>query len=459
MPSNGQQAMESSGRTRRALVGTLSMLGARGFALAASFVSIGLLSRSLSPEAFGLWSILSSLAFFGSSLDLGLGQGMRNELAVLAARRGEAENERNIFFSVLYGLTGFAVVGIAILVVARPLVPWASWLGAQGTEVADLVPSAAVIVASLFVLSMPLNLNVAGFLAYQEANRRSAFDVLQSSFLLVAVVLFASRSSFTVFISAYYGLYDMAAFAGLLFFIRSRGWTAPRLELLRVIRTIRPLVVSSIRFWLLGISAVLIFSSDPIIAAKVLGLAEAGDFSVVQKLFTLLITIHFTVLTPLWSAYTHAAERDDWAWIESALKRSLAITTLLVGLGTAALVLFSRPLLRVWVGHEIHQTGLVLALAGWAGVYAIANCYSVVLNGLGHIRRQTSLAVGAAVLNWPLSLWLGKTFGAQGIVEATIIVLVPVAVSNYLQVRAILRAKRPTSNQSRQPVDADRLDN
>lgn len=423
------------------MIGTASMLGARGFALVASFVSIAIASRSLSPDAFGLWSILSSFAFFAATFDLGLGQGMRNRLAALAARPGAEDEEQDLFFSVLYGLALVAVVAIAAIVILGRVVPWTSWLGAEHSELADVVPLVATIVAALFVLNIPLNLNGPGFLAYQEAHRRSAFDVLQATFLLVAVVTLAGNTSFVSFIASYYGLYDLVALVGLAFFIRSRGWSWPRVRLANVLAMVRPLLVSSLRFWLLGISALLVFTTDPIIAARVLGLAEAGEFSVVQKMFTVLITIHFTVLTPLWSAYTHAAENGDWPWIDQAIKRSLTATVLLVGLGAALLVLFSRPILKLWVGQEIEDLSLVLALAVWASTFAIANCYSVVLNGLNRIGRQTTLAVIGAMVNWPLSLWLGRRFGAQGIIEGSIIVVLPTALSNHLQVRAILREK------------------
>lgn len=435
------QSGEDSGLSRRVMIGTASMLGARGFALAASFLSIAVASRRLSPDAFGLWSILSSFAFFGATFDLGLGQGMRNRLATLAARPGDGHEERNLFFAVLYALTGLTLVSLAVIVIIGRVLPWASWLGAQGSELADIVPLVATIVAALFVLNIPLNLNGPGFLAYQEANRRSAVDVVQSAFLLVAVITLAGNTSFVSFIASYYILFDGVALLGLVFFIRSRGWSWPSIRLSSVVAMVRPLLVSSLRFWLLGVSALLIFTTDPIIAGRVLGLAEAGDFNVVQKLFTVLITVHFTVLTPLWSAYTRAAENDDWAWIDRALKRSLALTVLLVGLGALALVLLSRPILRFWVGREIDDISLVLALGVWASTFAIANCYSVLLNGLNQTRRQTILAVAGAIVNWPLSLWLGRRFGAQGIVEGTILVVLPAAISNYLQVRAILREK------------------
>lgn len=443
----------SAERSRRAFLGSVSMLGARGFGFATSFLAIGIVSRSLSREEFGLWSVFSSFAFFGASFDFGLGQAMRNRLTALRARPGNDADERHLFFAVLYALITFSMVVLLALVLAAPFIPWTEWLAAGNAPFAESVPLLATLVAGFYLISMPLNLNIAAFLAYQEANRRSAFDVLQSALVLAAAIVFAGRTSFGSFLFSYYFVYDVAAAVALVFFIRSRAWSWPGLVCTKILRQVRPILGSSLRFWLLGVAAMLLLSSDPLIAARVLGLAEAGDFNVVQKLFAVLLTVHFTVLTPLWSAYAHAAENGDWAWIDHTLKRSLAITGLLIGVGAAALLGLSGPILRAWVDRDVSHPSLAVALAVWAAVYAVTNCYSVVLNGLGNIGRQTVLAVGAALLNWPLSLWMGRRFGAQGIVEATIIVLLPTLVSNHLQVHRILKARlRPTVESRVQPV-------
>lgn len=433
-----------SALTSRVLRGTLSMLGARGFALAASFVSIGLVARALTPDAFGLWSVLSSLAFLGAGFDLGLGQGMRHQLASLAARPGRDEPAQRLFFSVLYALVGVAAVLVTALLALGPAAPWASWLNAEGSAVAGAVATSAIVVGALFMVSTPLNLNVAGFLSYQEADRRSAFDVVQSVFLLASVVIFAGRTPLTTFMASYYGLYDLAALLGLVYFLRRRGWSWPRLGLREVRATLRPILGSSVRFWLLGTASLLLFSSDPFIATRVVGLAGAGDFNVMQKLFMVLVSIHLTVLTPLWSAYTHAAENDDWAWITRALRRSLSVTALIFVGGGLALAAVADPVLRLWVGRDVHDGELILSLVVWAALFALTGCFGVVLNGLNRTRLQTALYVVAAVANWPVSLWLGARLGAPGIVVGSSLVIAPIAMSNYLQVRSILRHRSAT---------------
>lgn len=103
------------------------------------------------------------------------------------------------------------------------------------------------------------------------------------------------------------------------------------------------------------------------------------------------------------------------------------------------LALFPGPLLRFWVGREIDDPRLIASFVACTAVFAVINCYSVLLNGLGRLRRQTALAGSAAVLHWPVSLWLGSTMGAAGITLGTVAVILPLGVSNILEVRSVFK--------------------
>jgi O-antigen/teichoic acid export membrane protein len=430
-------------RTRAVVIGTASMLTSRVVTFASSFLTIAIVSRALRPEAFGLWTVLSTLAFFGSSFDFGLGQGMRNRLSALAARESrDREAERRLFFAVLFSVIGLSSVLLLGLLLSSPLIPWVGVLHAERSSLVAQIPVIATAVAGLFVVSMTLNLGGVGFLAYQEAGIRSAFDVLQSALTLLAAAVLASRASLTVFVIAFYVALDVALLAALVFFLKRRRWNWLWLRPRAIASEVRSILSSSLSFWLLGVSYLLVFSMDPIIAARVLGLSGAGEFSVVQRLFILLITVHFTVLTPLWSAYSHAAETGDWPWIESALKRSLAITVGFVALGGSVLLVSAPTILGLWIGKSLEDRGFLVTLALWAGMYAILNCYSVLLNGLSKMRWQNFFLASAALLNWPVSLWLGHRYGASGIVGGTIVVLLPLLLSNGIQVHYTLRRNR-----------------
>lgn len=432
-------------RSRQVLIGAAAMMAARLVNLLSSFVIIGILTRQLDRERFGLWAVVGTLVFFAGNFDFGLGQELKNRLAAMAARSETRSDEHreaaDLFFATLTFLAGFVALLAVVVVAVGPWLPWAAWLGVTDSALAERTPLLIVSVACLLLLNLPLTLGTSGFLAYQEAHLRSLLDALQAIALTVTVFALASRLPIDDFIVLYYVVFDVVALVALVAFLKRRAWRVPRLSARTILARVRGLVVPSLNFWVLGFAAMLIFSTDPVIAARVLGIAQAGDFSVVQKMFTFLIGLHFTVLTPLWSAYTHAAALDDWAWIRRALGRSLLVTFGLFVVGGAALVVLHPALLKVWTGRAIVDAPLIVAMVAWAGVYGLINCLSVLLNGLGNIKEQLALIVFAAVVHWPLSTALGERFGAVGIVVGTVVSILPLALGNTKVVYDLLRRR------------------
>ncbi len=407
------------------------MLAARLVALASGFVVLGVLGRTLSREDFGFWLVLSSLLSFAMILDFGLGQAMRNELAVLASGQDTRDRAELLFLSVLLTLGAVALTAALLLLTAFLLLP------------ADMLPAGEAAVGALgsvtlLILLIPLNLNLVGFLAYGEVGLRSRFEVLQSVLLLVVVLALAHRLSVGGLALVYYGALDVIALAALLAFVRRRRWPWVRPTITGVLSVLRSLVRTGLRFWVLAIAAVVVSASAPLIAARTLGLAEAGDFSAIQRLFALLIAVHLTALTPLWSAYTAADHLGDGAWVRTSFRRSLLLTGAVLIIASIGLGIFARPFLILWLGRDIYQPVTILALLAWAVVVTITNCCSVLLNGLGRLRRQALLLGLGAMVHWPLSLWLGAALGGPGIVLGMILSVLPAMVGSALEVRAVL---------------------
>lgn len=419
------------------------MLAARLLSVLVSLVSVGLLTRQLGRDEFGLWSVIGVFVGFAGSFDFGLGQGMRNRLAVLAARdEGTGQEQQELFFSVLAFLAGLALIAALLIGSLSLLVPWAAVLGVRAPALIGPAHAATTAVVVLLLLNLPLTLNLAGFLAYQEAAHRSVFDALQSLALLLGVLLFARTLPIAQFIGAYYVLFDLAALVALAAFIRRRGWSVVLLPWRVVISNVRAVAGSSLLFWLLGTAAITLFTADPLIAARVAGIGRAGDFSVLQKIVVLLITVHFTVLTPLWSAYTQAGENQDWLWILRSFRRSVMITVLLFSSGGIAAIYLHSPLLKIWTGREINEPSLMISLCVWATVFAWINCFSVLLNSLNNILLQTFVIVICSIIHIFISFTLGRYFGIIGVVWGSILSLLPLALSNTWQVFGIFAKKR-----------------
>ena len=116
--------------------------------------------------------------------------------------------------------------------------------------------------------------------------------------------------------------------------------------------------------------------------------------------------------------------------------RRLAGTLILClfGVGGLLAIWLHGPVLKIWTGRDLTDTGLMTALVIWAALYAWINCFSVLLNGLNLIRLQTVVTLVSAGIHITLSIFLGQKFGLQGILWGSIISLIPMAISNTWQV-------------------------
>lgn len=428
-------------RTQTVVLGSVSLLAGQGVTVGSNLLVTAFLSRWLPAEQFGLWTVILSISALCVHLDFGMGQGLRNHLAALAASPGNAASgaARHAFLAVLATqvaiASALALLGIGAVLAGAPVL---QGVGGAGAALPPSSPAVLALVVLLLAAGVPTNLGGWGLYAYQESHVRSAFDSARAVLLLAAALACARLVDFWALVAAYYLVAVVAGVLATAEFLRRRRWGFTFL-VERPLAVVRRLGRNSFMFWVLGASTTLIATLTSLVASKVVGLGEAGNYRIAQQMFSLLTLVHFTVLTPLWSAYTQAAHAGDWAWLRRSFTRSRWMTVLIFGGGGAFFLVASPLVFRLWVGKNVASRSVIAWFGAWAFVTGWNNCYSVLLNGLSRIRRQAFWSVVAAVACGPVCLALGSWLGVQGILIGLIACSVPFLLSNVLEVRAALR--------------------
>jgi O-antigen/teichoic acid export membrane protein len=423
-------------RTRRVVLGSFALLASRAGSVAAGIVLTGLVARYLSPAEFGLWAVLTGLPAIAWSLDLGLGNALRNRLAGLGAELGADGEGRRYFFSAARACAVLAACLAFLVLALAAMAPWQRML--QPPPEAVVTWAMACVGAALALsFQLPLGMGAFGFYAYQETHVNAAFQAARDFFALAAVGVFAALGArLGGLVGAYFVVLLAVSAASFRLFVARRGWSwmaPPWKDVWRVVVELAP---TSGYFFLLQVSSAVILYTDTILVTKVAGLAAAGEYALVQKLFLLLIVAQFFILTPLWSAYTQASARGDRAWMRKALSLSFTMTSLLCGGGAVLLWLGGPLIIRLWTGKTIAYGSLFPVMALWAGVYGLCNCFSVFLNALGRLKRQALLGAAGALANIPLALWLGGLWGPVGVCWAGLISMAPAFINNPLEALA-----------------------
>jgi O-antigen/teichoic acid export membrane protein len=196
-------------------------------------------------------------------------------------------------------------------------------------------------------------------------------------------------------------------------------------------------------FFVIQIAVLLIFTVDNYIILQTLGTKQVSIYNIVFKLFSI-FTIGFgIIISPMWSAFTEANEKNDLVWMKAAIKK-LNLIFLAIILGLSIMLFIYQDILDLWLpvnNRIVPPFNLIFAFFLFISISIWNNIYAFFLNGLGIVKLQMVTAIIGAFLNIPLALYFikGLNLGLSGVVYSMCISLVlfsilgPIITYNYLK--------------------------
>jgi O-antigen/teichoic acid export membrane protein len=406
---------------------------------------IALLARVYAREEFGVWVAITSMTAVLVTSDFGIGNALRNKLAWLAAK-GEKGNDdaREYFLSVLYCFLLAAIVLSIGVVIGGRFVPL-QMLFRTSNVVLRLAGAEILTVAQvIFLLGIPLGLGPVMFFAYQETNWSAAFGVAYG--LSGAVVVFGLALIGQSIVSTAIG-YFLAGLVvttiGTVVFLIRRRWNPLRVTPRLILPRVWGLLSLGLRFAAIQVSGAFIYNAATLVTSATIGVGDAAEYNLVQKLYTFAIGLYLGLYNPLWSAYADAAHRDDWNWCERTLKRTLVLTAVIFGGFAVFVTMFGNSLLKVMAGGQYISQRLLFALLGlWALCHILWSCVMAFLTAVERINMMAILTVICAGLFVPIGGILGKRLGIVGIAVASVVVLAPLAILGHITAFRVVRRAR-----------------
>jgi O-antigen/teichoic acid export membrane protein len=435
-----RRLFEGQERTVAAKQNILGLFVLRGTSSAVNILLVPMTLAYLDQTRYGVWIVLSSILGWVSFMDIGLGNGLRNEFT-----RALALNDRLLarrLISTTYLLVAVIAVALFFLfLLCRPFLDWASILNAPP----ELEGELAVLSVFVFLfLTTRLVFGLIGtiLIADQKPALSALLEVAVNVLSLGAVMflsLMVRRSLFWLgfSVSAFATLVPLAA--NIWFFRTRYRDLRPSLAHVELAQG-HSLAGTGIQFFALQLAGIVLFASSNLIISRVFGSPQVVPYNVAFKFYGVGLAVFTVLLTPFWSAFTDAYARGDSAWIARSLrslKRFWGILTVCLVLMT----LVANHVYRLWVGSEVEvpillsvTTALYVSIVAWSSIFA----YFV--NGLGKIRLQLWVAMGIAVCFVPLALFLASVpwLGSAGVVLATCLCLLPGCVIFPLQTKKLL---------------------
>lgn len=401
----------------------------KGIALLVSFFStpafIGYFDNDV---VLGVWYTLLSVLTWVLSFDLGIGNGIRNNL-VKAFSENDEKEARSIISS---GLFSIVVAGALIFAVGAAVISFADVNELFNVSIG--VISQETLKLSVFFVFLAICLRFALtfvsslFYALQLSAINDLLTLAVGVFQLVFALVFRFGSAEEALLrasEAYAVIANVPLFAaGIILFFTKLKNVKPKFGYITKEHCKKVLSVGGM-FFLCQIFYMLIVNTNEFFITRFFSPELTTEYSFYYKITSVLSMAVTLAMTPVWSVVTKALAEKDFAWIKKLYGKIKIFGAIAVVL-QFAVIPFLQPLMDLWLGEGkvavTYSRAAIFAFFG--GAFAYSGMLSSIVCGMGKVKLQ-AIAFGAgAAVKIVFSVFAGKLgFGWESVVLCNAIVL------------------------------------
>jgi O-antigen/teichoic acid export membrane protein len=432
----------SSIRNKKINKNILLSLPIKGGSMFANLLLVSTTIKFVNPFEYGIWLTISSIIAWFSISDIGFGHGLRNKFT-------ETVSNQNHKLARIYVSTTYIVLSISITIIwiiftiVNQYIDWTIILNSDPSLKEEL-SKVVFIIFSFFALQFILRLVQTVLTAYHEPVKAAGFNLIGNIFVIIFIYLLMLNNitGSLVILAFVTGVFQVIILLGASFWYYSRDLKIYRPSIKYFdFSKIRELMNLGVKFFVIQISAILIFQFTNIIIANLLGSEHVTIYNISYKYFAIPATVSSIIVTPLWSAFTDAYSKKDFGWMKKVNKKTNYLI-LLVMVGMLVFYFLSDYSYHIWIGDSVNiskdvsffmMINLILA--------TIWQIKIVLLNGIGKLKIQLWTNIILCFLFIPIAVLLGKIFELKGIILASILVNIVYCIIIPFQLRQILNQK------------------
>lgn len=418
---------ERNPKTYQVYKQTFYLFAIKGASAIINFLMVPLLLSYLSNEQYGIWITLASFVVWFSFFDVGLGNGLRNKLAESLAKK-QREEARSYVSSAYFIISALVVILILGFLLINGLVKWEILLNDRAYSREYLARLTGILYPLFFIRFI---FQIIGVVLLSDLKPASnSLLTMISDFISLISIYAISKTMATSMMAvavATAGSYLAVYFVGSLFYY-SNGYRylLPSIKLVSK-KKIKEICHLGIKFFLIQIAVILIFSSSNLLITQLFGPEMVTPYNVSFKYFSALLMIYNILITPYWSAFTDAYTRGDVMWIEQRIKKLERIARYFTFF-CIVMISVSQIIIRLWTGGKVKipfSTSLLM------GIFFIINIcvspYISFLNGVGKVKIQVIYSIAIIAIYAPLAIWLSKEYnlGITAVVLSICICMLP----------------------------------
>lgn len=403
-----------------------------------SYLYVPMVLNYLGVEKYGVWSTILTILSWISYFDIGIGNGLRNKLTNSITKK-DGYGRQLVSSAYAFIATIMTVVTIAFSIVAI-FMDWNKIFGVNdiSENLTAVVIISVIFIAINFVLSICKNV----LFALQKAANVSIMELSTQIINVVGVFIATHLMSGNLFVMA--TIYGIAMVSVNL--VASIIIYKKNLDLCPGIRFVdftvgKDLTELGIKFFVIQICALVLFTTDSLIISYLYGAAEVTPYSTINKIFNLIIGVYAAMLSPVWSAVAKTKAEKNYVYLRNMIKK-LNIIMLILAIVAVGMGAFCRPIMKIWLQKELNfTTSLIVFGVAYCILTNWCNTYAYVSNGLELMKVSIITAVIQAMVNIPASLFFAKFLHMKsaGVLAGTVFsmmiaaVVQPIAVHNTIK--------------------------
>ena len=308
------------GRTVKAKKNIIASFSIKGVSIIIGFLMIRITLNYLDQTKYGIWLTLTSFLTWFSFFEIGLGGGLRNKLA-------ESLANKDYELGMSYVSTTYAILGIIISVVGITFffgnffIDWTLILNTDknlGKELSLL----ALIVFGFFFLQFVLKLVSIVLVADQRPAIADSFGPIGNLISLIAIyILTITTKGSLIYLGWVLSISPIVILivATIYFYSGDYKHITPSIKYVEF-KYAKDLLNLGFKFFLIQISALIMFQSSNIIIAQFFGPDEVTPFNLAYKLFSVILMVFTIVMSPFTAAFTEAWVKKEIDWIKNTVK-------------------------------------------------------------------------------------------------------------------------------------------
>lgn len=433
----------------------IGAFGVKGLSLLVSLFTMPAYIRFFDNQAaLGLWFTVLSVLNWILNFDLGIGNGLRNNLTRTVTQKDNSETKKYLS-SAYISIGGLCVLISLVFIFAFNYINWNAVFNIKEEVVShDALLLSVKIVFVGIMLQLFLKLVTSILYALQKSSANNFLTLCTTVVSLICVLVLPSRDNDSNMIVMAV-VHVLAVITPLIiatvivFCGKTLRKCIPSLKDFSKRHAKDVLSLGGV-FLFVQIAYMVIVNTNEYAITLFASSENVVDYQIYHRLFTLGGTVFTLALTPIWSAVTKALTEKNYNWINSLYKKLL----MFAGAGVIlefALVPFLQIFINFWLGEKAIKVDFAygFAFAALGGLMILNAAFSSVANGVGELKTQAIFFGIGAVLKMPIAwIFVQMTDSWIGVVWANVVAMLVYCLIQPIWLKKYLNKKKKEVEQN-----------